>query len=174
MQFCPSYSLSGASLLLLNVGYLFLVVSNVILSMAIQQWVVSPSINSITGPLPELTQDWGRRLLEGTKNKQTNKKTCVHQDLEEMTSDPTRDTQTCLWVSRSLRWRCWSVVACCRVMGTEYSSALMGPFEEGHHYLHYLHYTLAFNQTIGREHSSAYQNKIQFSPQSISPIRKIS
>ena len=27
-------------------------------------------------------------------------------------------------------------VACCRVWGTEYSSACTGPFEGGHHYLH--------------------------------------
>ena len=32
------------------------------------------------------------------------------------------------------------VVACCRVGGTECSSACMGPFEEGSHYLHYLHH----------------------------------
>ena len=30
------------------------------------------------------------------------------------------------------------MVACCRVGGTECSSACMGPFEGGHHYLHYL------------------------------------
>ena len=34
------------------------------------------------------------------------------------------------------------VVACCRVGGTEYSSAFMGPFEGGSHYLHYLHHSL--------------------------------
>ena len=35
------------------------------------------------------------------------------------------------------------VVACCRVGGTEYSSKCMGSFEGGHHYLHYLHNSLA-------------------------------
>ena len=33
--------------------------------------------------------------------------------------------------------------ACCRVGGTECSSTCMGPFEGGHHYLHYLHHSLA-------------------------------
>ena len=54
-----------------------------------------------------------------------------------------RLTQTCLWVSRSLWQRRRLVVACCRVGGTECSSALMGSFEGGHHYLHYLHHSLA-------------------------------
>ena len=53
-----------------------------------------------------------------------------------------RLTQTCLWVSRSLQWRCGSAVACCWVGGTECSSVCMGSFEGGHHYLHYLHHTL--------------------------------
>ena len=35
------------------------------------------------------------------------------------------------------------VVACCRVGGTECSSKCMGSFEGGHHYLHYLHNSLA-------------------------------
>ena len=42
----------------------------------------------------------------------------------------------------------WSAVACCRDRGTECSSACMRPFEGGHHYLHYLHHTLA----PGKEH----------------------
>ena len=32
-------------------------------------------------------------------------------------------------------------VACCRVGGAECSSALMGPFEGGHHCLHHLHHS---------------------------------
>ena len=48
-----------------------------------------------------------------------------------------------------------SVVACCRPGGTECSSARMGHFEEGHHYLHYLHHSLASgHQTTGREHGN--------------------
>ena len=34
------------------------------------------------------------------------------------------------------------MVACYRVGGTECSSTCMGPFEGGHHYLHYLHHSL--------------------------------
>ena len=33
--------------------------------------------------------------------------------------------------------------------GTECSSACMGPFEEGHPYLHYLHHSLASDQATG-------------------------
>ena len=44
--------------------------------------------------------------------------------------------------------------------GTEYSSTCMGPFEGGHHYLHYLHHSLASGQTTGREHSPNHQQKI--------------
>ena len=51
----------------------------------------------------------------------------------------------------------WLVVACCGVGVTECSSACLGPSEEGHHYLHYLHYSLASAQKTGREHSPALQ-----------------
>ena len=37
---------------------------------------------------------------------------------------------------------------------------IMGPFEGGRHYLHYLHHSLASGQIIGREHSPAHQQKI--------------
>ena len=40
-------------------------------------------------------------------------------------------------------WRCEWMVACCRIWGTECSSACMGPFEGGHHYLHYLHHSFS-------------------------------
>ena len=43
--------------------------------------------------------------------------------------------------------------------GTECSSACMGPFEGGHHFLHYLHHSLVSGQTTGREHSPAHQQK---------------
>ena len=46
--------------------------------------------------------------------------------------------------------------------GTECSSACMGPFDRGHHYLHYLHHSLVSGQATGREHSLAYQQKIGF------------
>ena len=37
----------------------------------------------------------------------------------------------------------WLMVVYGRVRGTECSSACMGSFEGGHHYLHYLYHTLA-------------------------------
>ena len=40
MRFCPSFYLFGASPLPLNVEYIFLVGSNILLMMAVQQWVV--------------------------------------------------------------------------------------------------------------------------------------
>ena len=80
-------------------------------------------------------------------------KPCVHWPHKRL-------TQTCLWVSRSLQQSHGSAVAWCRVGGTEYGSACMGPFEGGHHYLHYLHHSLTSGQTTGREHSPAHQQKI--------------
>ena len=47
-----------------------------------------------------------------------------------------------------------------RVEGTECSSACVGPFEGGLHYLHYLHHSLVLGQTTGRKHSPAHQQKI--------------
>ena len=52
---------------------------------------------------------------------------------------------------------CGLAVACCRVGGTEGSSACMGPFEGGRHHLHH---SLASGQTTGREHRPAHQQKI--------------
>ena len=79
--------------------------------------------NSISGSsdFSELTQDWGNRLWEGT-----NRTLCAP---GERSSDPKRG---CRWVSRSLWQRLGSAVACCRVGGTECSSACMGPLEGGH------------------------------------------
>ena len=50
--------------------------------------------------------------------------------------------------------------ACCRAGGTDCISAHMGPFEGGHHYLHYFHHSLASDQITGREHSPTPQQKI--------------
>ena len=36
----------------------------------------------------------------------------------------------------------------------------MGPFEGGHHSVHYLHHSLASGQTTGGEHSPTHQRKI--------------
>ena len=71
-----------------------------------------------------------------------------------------RLTETCLWVSRSLQQKCGPAVACCRVGSTECSSVCTGPFGGSHHYLHYLHHSLASDQITGREHSPALQQKI--------------
>ena len=71
-----------------------------------------------------------------------------------------RLTQTCPWLSRSIWGRHGSVVGCCRAGGTECSSACMGTFEEGRHYLHYLHHSLASGQITGRENSPTHQQKI--------------
>ena len=72
------------------------------------------------------------------------------------------------------------MVACCRVGATECDSVCLGPFEGGHHYLHYLHRSLGSGQTTGREHNPVHQqkiglkiyaawpNKTQFPPQSVS------
>ena len=54
----------------------------------------------------------------------------------------------------------WVGVVCSRVRGTECSSACMGHFEGGCHYLHYLYYSLASGQITGREHSPTLQQKI--------------
>ena len=88
--------------------------------------------------LPEFTQSWGNRLSEST-----NRTLCTQGPRRKEQWPHKRLAQTCPWVSRSLWWRCGSVVVCCRVGGTECSSACMGPFEGGRHYLHYLHHSLA-------------------------------
>ena len=90
-------------------------------------------------------------------------------------------------VFKCLLCRYRSEVACCRVESTECSGGCMGPFEGSHHYLHYLHHSLASGQTIGRVYSTAHQHKTVLkiywawthpsekdpvSP-SVSPIRKL-
>ena len=47
-----------------------------------------------------------------------------------------------------------------QVQGTECSSVLLGLFEGGHHYLHYLHHSLLSGQITGRGHSPTHQQKI--------------
>ena len=104
---------------------------------------------------PELTQDWGNRLCEGT-----NRTLCAPRLRGKEQWPHKRLAQTCLSVSRSLWQRCGSVVACCWVGGMECGSASTGPFEGGPHYLHYLHHSLASGQTTWREHSPALQQTI--------------
>ena len=110
---------------------------------------------NLTIELSELTQKWGKRLLEST-----NTTLCTSGPRRKEQWPHKRLTQTCLWVSRSLQQRRGSVVACCRVGGTECSSTCMGSFEGGHHYLHYLHHSLVSGQTTGREHSPTHRQKI--------------
>ena len=52
--------------------------------------------------------------------------------------------------SRSLQRRCGSVVACCRLGDTDYSSTCMGSFEGGRHYLLYLHHSLVKVNSLSR------------------------
>ena len=66
--------------------------------------------------ITELPQDWGRRLLEGTR------KPCAHQDPGERSSDPITDRPRLACVSRSHWWRRGLTVAYCRVRGTDYNS----------------------------------------------------
>ena len=99
---------------------------------------------------PELRQNWGNRLLEGT-----NKTLCAPGPRRKEQCPHKRLTQTCPRESRCLQWRRGSAVGCSRVPGTECSRACMGPFEGGHHYLHLIHYSSASGQTTGMEHSPA-------------------
>ena len=78
------------------------------------------------------------RLLEGT-----NRTTYAPGPRRKEQWPHKRLTQTCPGVSRSLQQKRGSVVACCRAGGNECGSTRMGPFERSHHYLHYLHQSLA-------------------------------
>ena len=102
---------------------------------------------------PELTQDWGNRLLEGT-----NKTLCAPGCRRKEQWPLKRLTQTCAWVSRSFWQRRVSAVACYGVWDTECNSACTEPFEGSHHYLHYLHHSLASGQTTEREHSPTHSS----------------
>ena len=112
----------------------------------------------------------------------------VHPDPGEGSSDPTRDwPRLACECIRSLQRRRELVVACCRVGGTECSSTCMGPSEGGHHYLHYLHHSLAqVNSREGTQLHPSRKNWITdllsmappirtkpFTSQSVSPIRKL-
>ena len=112
------------------------------------------AINPTIEP-PEHTQDWGNRLSEGT-----NRNLCTPGPRRKEQWPHRRLTQTSPWESRSPWQQCGSAVACCMVKGTEYTSACMGPFEGGPHYLHYLHHSLVSGQITGRVHSPTLQKKI--------------
>ena len=72
--------------------------------------------------LQNFIQDWGNRPLEGT-----NKILYVPEPRRKEQWPHKRLTQTCLWVSRSLWWRCGLVVLCYRVRSTECGTACLGP-----------------------------------------------
>ena len=102
----------------------------------------------LTIELPELTHGWGNSSLGGVGHTQNLKRTQEKGAVTPQETDPDLPVH----VQESLA-RCRSVVACCRVGGTEYGSACMGPFEGGRHYLHCPHHSLASGQITGREHS---------------------
>ena len=90
--------------------------------------------------LPELTQDWGNRPLEGTK-----KTLCTPGPRRKEMWPHKRWIQTCLCVQESPA-EAWACSILLRVGGTECFSECTGPFEGGCHYLHYLHHSLASGQ----------------------------
>ena len=111
---------------------------------------INPTIES-----PELTQDCGNRLLEVP-----NKTLWAPGPRRKEQWPHKRLTQSWTWVPRRLWLKLGLAVTCCRVGGTECSSACIRPFEGGQHYLPYLHRSLATGQTTGREHSLIHQQKI--------------
>ena len=89
-----------------------------------------------TTELPELTQDWEIDSWRAQQN-------LVHQDPGERSSPHKRlDPDFSRSVQESPQRR-GSVVACCRLGGTECGRTCPGSFEGGHHYLHHLHHSLA-------------------------------
>ena len=113
------------------------------------------SINPTT-ELSELTQDWGNRLLEGA-----NKTLCTPGPRRREQWPHKRLTQTCLWVpgvsgGSICQW--WLNY---RVGGTKCTSACIGPFEGGCHYLHYLHHSLASGQITRNRTETTTENWIK-------------
>ena len=80
----------------------------------------------------------GKQTLEGHKQNLVHTRTQEKEAVTPQGTDPdltmnVKESPAEAWVSGGLR-QGW---------GTECSSACMGPFEEGHHYLQYLHHSLA-------------------------------
>ena len=101
--------------------------------------------------------------------KHTNKTLCIPGPRRKEQWHHKRLTQTCLWVFRSLWRKHGLVVACCRLGALSvavhawdlfFLISCMGPFEGGHHCIHYLHHSLASGQITEREHSPTHQQKI--------------
>ena len=101
--------------------------------------------------ITEFIQDWRNRLLEDT-----GKTLCLPIPRRKEKWPHKKLTQTCLWVSRSLQQRCGLGVTCCRVGGTEPSTACTGPLEGGP----LPPPSLVSGPTTGRKHSPALQQKI--------------
>ena len=76
------------------------------------------AINPTIEP-PELTQDWGNRLLEGT-----NRTLCTRTQEKGVVTPQETDPDLPRSVQES-RWRLGPEVACCRVGGTEWDSVCM-------------------------------------------------
>ena len=115
-------------------------------------------------------------------------KPCAHQDPGSRSSDHKRLTHTCLLVSRSLRQTRGSAVACCRVGALSEAVPALALSKEVT--IIFITSTIVWPQVkqlggntvppINRkldsrftEHGPAHQNKTQFPPQSVSPIRKL-
>ena len=124
-----------------------------------QTWVwPKPSQRRLPLTPPKSHQNLHRTGETDTWREKT--KPCVHQDPGEKEQWPHKIlTQTCPWVSRSFQQRRGSVVACCRVRGTECSNVHIDLLR-GIHYRHYLHHSLASGQTTGWECSPTHQQKI--------------
>ena len=90
------------------------------------------------------------------ENKNKNKNTLYKPGPRGKEHDPTRDCPVSVQESPAEAWVSSGLL---QGQGTECSHAYMGPFEGGHHYLYYLHHSLVSGQTIGREQSSAHQQK---------------
>ena len=81
--------------------------------------------------LSELTQDWGNRLLDGTNRTlcaqgPRSKEQCPPQENDPDFPISVQESPAEAWVGGGLL----------QGQGTEGSSACLGPFEGGHHYLH--------------------------------------
>ena len=75
-------------------------------------------------------------------------------------------------MSRSLQQRRRSIMACCRVRGTDYNSACTNPLEGDCHYLHYPFHSLARGQpTEGTQPCPSLENWIKDLLSMAPPIR---
>ena len=98
-----------------------------------EDFLEAVAINPTT-ELPELTQDceivsWRNLVCPRTQEKGA----VTPQETDPDLPVSVQESPAEMWVSDGLLW----------VGGAECRSAHMGPFEGGHHYLHYLHHSLA-------------------------------